>query len=320
MNNKNKFFNYLFLALPLFMATIALLIHWFLPDIEKNVPSNCYTVFLVSITGLYLFLMIMPGIKKHTQLKIQYYIPLITFILALFGIWDLLTLKSQIAPLPYFPHPEKTIYAFIQDGTYLLVAMGYSIRLELMGYLIGATAGLISGVLIGWSERGNYWLGPVIKIIGPIPSAVYIPLALTILPNSFVASVFMVALAVWFPVTVLSSSGIANVSKSYYEVAKTLGADNRYLVTHIALPAAGPMIFMSLYAGLGTSFAALVGAELLGAKTGLGFYITWHQGWGEYYKAYASIFILSLISFLAIYGVLKVKDKLLVWQKGLLRW
>ena len=118
----------------------------------------------------------------------------------------------------------------------------------------------------------------------------------------------------------MTSSGVANVNNSYFELAKTLGANSKYLITNIAIPAAGPTIFMSLYAGLGTSFAALIGAEMLGAKAGLGWYITWRQGWAEYGKVYGALFLLGVLSSSAIYLVLKTKDKVLVWQKGLIRW
>ncbi|MCC3374798.1 ABC transporter permease subunit [Cohnella sp. REN36] len=74
-------------------------------------------------------------------------------------------------------------------------------------------------------------------------------------------------------------SGIAGVSKSFFEVAKTLGAGERYLVLRVAIPAAFPLIFIGLFVGLGTSFVTLIVAEMLGVKAGLGFYITWAQGW-----------------------------------------
>jgi ABC-type Fe3+ transport system permease subunit len=56
--------------------------------------------------------------------------------------------------------------------------------------------------------------------------------------SSYSAAVFLIALATFFPVAVLTWSGVANVSKSYYDVARTLGASEWFLVLRVAIPAA----------------------------------------------------------------------------------
>jgi NitT/TauT family transport system permease protein len=310
--------DYLFI-LPLIIVVVDLVLHRYLPDKEVNVTSNCYSLVLISLAVIYLLLIVTPGLKNYTSIRTLYYVPLISVIVALFGVWDLATLKSGLLSLPFFPGPEKTIYSFVSDWQLLGKSVLYSLRLVLFGYFIGSITGLISGVILGWSSRGNYWLGPLVKIIGPIPATVWIPISMTVFPNSFIATVFLVALAVWFPVTVLTNSGIANVSKNYYDVARTLGANRNYLVSRVAIPAAAPMIFLSLYAGLFTAFIALLSAEMLGARAGLGWYINWHQGWYEFGKVFACLFILGILVTVFISIFLKAKDWLLVWQKGLIK-
>ena len=193
-------------------------------------------------------------------------------------------------------------------------------RLLFTGYFIGVAVGLVTGIYIGWSQRGNYWIGPVIKIIGPIPATAWIPIAMVVFPTSFWASVFLITLAVWFPVTVMTSSGIANVQKSYFEVARTLGATRKYLIFKVAVPASAPTTFVGLFMGLGAAFLTLIAAEMLGVKAGLGWYITWAQGWAEYSKVYASLIVIALLFFGIITLLFKIKDHFLVWQKGLLKW
>jgi NitT/TauT family transport system permease protein len=180
--------------------------------------------------------------------------------------------------------------------------------------------GLITGTLMGWYQRCNFWIGPVLKIIGPIPATAWLPIAMVAFPTSFSASVFLIALAVWFPVTVMTSSGIANVSKSYFEVARTLGGDQKYMILKVAIPAAMPMIFIGLFMGMGASFLTLIAAEMLGVKAGLGWYINWAQGWAEYHKVYTALILIAVIFSGMIALLFKLRDKLLVWQKGLIRW
>jgi NitT/TauT family transport system permease protein len=139
-------------------------------------------------------------------------------------------------------------------------------------------------------------------------------------PTSFLASTFLIVLAVWFPVTVMTSSGIANVRNTFFEVAKTLGASQKYLIFKVAIPAATPMIFIGLFMGMGASFLTLIVAEMLGVKAGLGWYINWAQGWAEYSKVYASLIVIALIFSSIITSLFKIKDRLLIWQKGLIKW
>jgi NitT/TauT family transport system permease protein len=118
----------------------------------------------------------------------------------------------------------------------------------------------------------------------------------------------------------LTASGIANVRVSYLDVARTLGAGRAYLVFRVAIPAALPSIFIGLFMGLGASFLTLIVAETVGAKAGLGWYIDWAKIWADYAKVYAALAIMAVF-FSAIMTVLfKVRDRVLVWQKGVIKW
>ena len=87
------------------------------------------------------------------------------------------------------------------------------------------------------------------------------------------------ALATGFPVTVLTWSGIAAANKSYYDVARTLGASQSFLIRKVRDPGRAASRLRGSVHGLGASFAVLVVAEMLGVKSGLGWYLQWAQGW-----------------------------------------
>ena len=106
---------------------------------------------------------------------------------------------------------------------------------------------------------------------------------------------FLIALATGFPVTVLTWSGVAGVNSAYYDIARTLGAGPSFLVLKVAIPAAMPHVFVGLFMGLGNSFAVLVVAEMLGVKSGLGWYLQWAQGWAAYANMYAALLIMAVL-------------------------
>lgn len=110
------------------------------------------------------------------------------------------------------------------------------------------------------------------------------------------------------------------MNSAYYDIARTLGASNRFLVLKVAIPAAMPHVFVGLFMGLAGSFAVLVVAEMMGVKAGLGWYLQWAQGWGAYGNMYAALALLALLCSGLVTLLFHVRDRLLAWQKGLLRW
>src|SRR5216683_3187654 len=205
-------------------------------------------------------------------------------------LWELATAKFAWLPLPFFPPPQAIIEVYTDDLPKLLDSVFASVKLQLGGYAIGAAAGFLTGVSIGWSRSVGYWVHPVLRFIGP------------------------------FPVTVLTWSGMASVNNAYYDVARTLGAKPSFLVLKVAIPAALPHVFVGLFMGLGSSFAVLVVAEMIGVKAGLGWYLQWAQGWAAYSNMYAALIVMSLLCSGAITLLFRTRDRLLVWQKGVVKW
>jgi NitT/TauT family transport system permease protein len=235
-------------------------------------------------------------------------------------LWEVATAKFAWLPLPFFPPPQAIIEVYTDDLPKLLVSVWASIKLQLGGYAIGAAVGFLTGVSIGWSRSVGYWVHPILRFIGPLPATAWLPFAFFTFPSSWSASTFLIALATGFPVTVLTWSGVASVSNAYYDVARTLGAKPSFLVLKVAIPAALPHVFVGLFMGLGSSFAVLVVAEMIGVKAGLGWYLQWAQGWAAYANMYAALIVMSLLCSGAITLLFRTRDRLLVWQKGVVKW
>jgi NitT/TauT family transport system permease protein len=235
-------------------------------------------------------------------------------------LWEIATAKFAWLPLPFFPPPQAILEVYTDDLPKLLASAVASIKLQLGGYLTGAALGFVTGVSIGWSRTIGYWVHPLLRFIGPLPATAWLPIAFFIFPSSWSASTFLIALATGFPVAVLTWSGVASVDSAYYDVARTLGAKPSFLVMKVAIPAALPHVFVGLFMGLGSSFAVLVVAEMIGVKAGLGWYLQWAQGWASYANMYAALIVMSLLCSGAISLLFTVRDRVLIWQKGAVKW
>ena len=219
-----------------------------------------------------------------------------------------------------FPSLDRVFGVLVEDSAFLATCLASSARLLFFGWLGGAVVGMLTGIGIGFNKTFAYWVQPLVRVLGPIPSTAWIPLVLIAFPTAISASAFLIALAVWFPTTVLTSSGIASIPNSYFEVSSTLGAGSFYRIAKVGIPAAMPHMFPGLFNGTCSSFITLVTAEMLGAKYGIGWYINWKKEMMAYANVYAGLIIIAVTFFILITLLFKFRDRVLAWQKGVIKW
>jgi NitT/TauT family transport system permease protein len=314
---------------PTVAAGLALAVHRMVPDSRLPPMSwldalpawkHPYPVVLCVLIAASILSVLSWASWKPMRPLVRYYSPLVAGGLVVLTLWELFTVKLNWLPEPFFPPPDEVLGGLIEDRDLLLTSLRHSLVLLFTGYGVGVLAGFISGVVIGWFPLGRYWGMPVLKLVGPVPATMLVIVAMTFSSSAFVNGVMVLAYAVWFPMSMLTSSGIANVRVSYLDVARTLGAGQRYLVLNVAIPAAMPNVFLGLFVGLLTSFLTLPVAESVGVQAGLGWYIPWRKGVGDYDKVYAALLIMSVLYSLLLTLLFKVRNWMLRWQKGIIKW
>jgi NitT/TauT family transport system permease protein len=293
----------------------------FLPDIDDFERTTMLADAMAAIGSvLAVFVIATRALRIAPPERVRRTGPWLILLAVAFAIWELVTAKFPLLPRPFFASPQALLEVFTDDYPRLGDSVWHSLRLLAGGYAIGAVIGFIAGVAIGWSRAVGYWAHPVLRLIGPLPATAWLPIAFFAFPSSHSASTFLIALATGFPVTVLTWSGVASVNRAYYDVARTMGASQRFLVLKVAIPAAMPSVFVGLFMGLGASFSVLVVAEMMGVKSGLGWYLQWAQGWAAYANMYAALLVMALMCTGLITLLFRVRDRLLAWQKGLVQW
>lgn len=307
------------LAVPIATA-LAFGLHLLVSQKELPLETRYYSIFLVSFFAASVLAAVAQRWWAGLRAWMRHMPPILAATVLLLALWETITSGLRWLPMPYFPSPAAVLLNLIDDRAVLFDSTWHSLILLSSGYALGVFSGLVTGICIGWSNPVRYWGMPVLKVIGPIPATAWIPLAMVLSPNAVFSAAALIGLAVWFPVTMLTASGISNTRASYLDVARTLGAGRAYLVFRVAIPAALPSIFIGLFMGLGASFLTLVVAETVGVKSGLGWYVAWAQGWAEYGKVYAALVIMAAFFSTIMTVLFKVRDRVLVWQKGVIKW
>jgi NitT/TauT family transport system permease protein len=285
-------------------------------DININ---GLYVSVLAGLILLYLGIAVFSFFDQDRRRKYVKRAPFRFTIGLALALWDVLGTKLLLLPQPFFPGPARILEPFLMEPVYVLQQVLYSLRLFSYGFVIGATAGIFTGILIGWFPKVYYWVQPVMKISGVIPAVAWMPFALTLLPTPFSAAVFLIAICQWFPISSLTAQGIQSTPKAHFDVARTLGARTPYLVFRVAIPHAMPQIFTGISIANGFTFTTLVMVEMMGQPGGLGYYINASKVWSAYYKVFAAILIMAILFSLILWIVGLVESRVLRWQKGLVK-
>lgn len=319
---KNKLFTVLKLMLPFVAIAVSILIYYGVVDNGKQKQmEHPYYLYLITVIGAFILIGILVGFfNQKIWDSIVYKTPFYTGVIAFLLVLNYLTSKTLLLPTLYFPSLDRIIGLLVENRVFLLENVFDSLKLLITGFLWGASVGFFTGLALGYFKKVGYWLNPITKIIGPIPTTAWIPLALSAFPTTHSANVFLIAFAVWFPVTLMTSSGIQSINNVNFEVSRTLGASTIYQIIHVAIPAAMPSIFLGVFYGTVSSFATLMAVEMNGNSSGIGWYINWQKSVMMYDGVYAGLIIIAAICSLSLTLLFKVRDKVLVWQKGVIKW
>ena len=309
------------MLLPILCGAVALVEYLVIPNKSRNWKPWSYVWVLGIAIAAYIIFLLYATIKsrggeKQFYEKLHYKAPRYSALFLFLALYDYLTLKTGVLTQPFVPCMNYIINAFLVDYKMLLDCTLNTLKLLFIGYTIGVSLGLLTGITCGYSKRVRYWVDPIIKFLGPIPTSTWIPIIMVVASSLFGGAVFIIALGSWFAVTVASLTGISNVKKDYFDAAKTLGANNRQLVFRVAIPHAMPSILQGCTQAMSSSCVAIMIAEMLGVKSGLGWYMTWQTGWASYDKSFAALFVICLIFTLVTNGLERIKRYLLRWQNG----
>lgn len=213
------------------------------------------------------------------------------------------------------PTPGAVLAALgelLERGTFW-THVAISVQRVLLGFIIGASAGIAIGSLVGLSRTASRILSPTIQAIRAVPSLAWVPLLVLWMGIYEGPKVTLVAIGAFFPVFTTVASGFGHADRKLIEVGRAYGLKGHSLVTGILLPSAAPTIFAGLRLGLAQSWLFVVAAELIASSKGLGFLLIDSQNTSR-----TDILLLAIIC-LALLG--KATDVVLATaEKRTLRW
>ena len=236
--------------------------------------------------------------------------------LGLLLIWEIAG-RLGFIDVRFFPVPSRIIGMMIEmlmSGE-LIEHVLISLQRILLGFILGGIPAIVIGIIMGISRPVRALVDPLIVATYPIPKSAILPFILLIFGLGEMSKVVMVAIGVFFPIAINATAGVLQIAPIYLDVGKSFKAGRWDTFRTIALPGALPFIMTGIKLGAGLALILIAVAEMVGAKSGLG-YMIW-SAWETFAvaKMYVGLFTVALIGF-GISILLREVERLIIRWKA----
>lgn len=197
-------------------------------------------------------------------------VPLV--LLALLEGWSRTTGAASNALAP----PTRVLSSFVEivrNGT-LAHETAFTLGCALAGLAIGMATGVLAGTLLGLSHLASRCTFLTIEVLRPVPAVALIPLAMMIFGYGWSLEIAVVAVAVFWPILLLSKAAAQQVDAGLLEVAVALEMGQVARFVKIILPAMVPRLFTALRLGTAIAMVIVISVEVTANPRGIGYAMT----------------------------------------------
>ncbi len=190
----------------------------------------------------------------------------------LVSVWQIFSVQGWIS-VRVLPAPLSVVdaaWALAESGE-LWKHVQISAGRALLGLAVGGGLGLGLGLLTGSIRWAETLLDSTIQMVRNIPALALIPLVILWFGIDETAKLFLISVAVFFPIYINTFHGIRNVDVGLIEMGRTYGLSQWGLYRQIILPGALSSILVGLRFSLGLMWVILIVAETISAQAGIGY-------------------------------------------------
>ena len=250
-------------------------------------------------------------IRKLILKSIQ---PILAFILFII-IWEIsshiLNTETWVLPAPSIIAAEMwdVIPVFLPH-------MVSTIKLVLIGFIIGTTTGLCTGTILHHSVRIKETIYPFLIISQNIPIIVLAPLLIIWFGLGDTPKIIIIAMTSFFPITVATLGGLQQTARELVHYMRMMGSTKRQSFLKLELPHALPSIFSGVKISATYSVMTGVVAEWIGAQKGIGVFMTLASASYQTPRVFVAIIITMLLS-LTFFAIVNIFERIFIkWNRG----
>lgn len=212
---------------------------------------------------------------SNTGKSLGQLLPLVWAVVVILIVWQLViaVFRPHVSLLPPPQLAARELWTLFASGE-LFVHAGTSLARVLSAWCITGAIAIPLGLVMGWSRRMEKIIDPFVELFRPISPLAWIPLAILWFGIGEAGKVFVVCVATFFPTLLSTIAGVKRIDPVLIHAGQVLGCtDQASLFRKVILPAALPSIVVGMRISFGTGWAAIIAAELVAARSGLGYLI-----------------------------------------------
>lgn len=239
-------------------------------------------------------------------------------ILSLIAVWWIgaLFTRSDVLASP-FAVAQQLVHATYTPtaGVTLLGHAAASLQRWAAGFIAAGVSGVVFGYAFAWWPRFRSALMPIFEVLRYIPPFAWIPLAILWFGAGFTAQAFVVFIAVFPPCVLNAELGARAVDNYIMRASSVLGANRLATLLRVVVPTSLPSAITGLRIGVGNGWMALIGAELIVGRTGLGYVILSGQQNGDAAVVMSGMVTIGLLGALMDRCIRWLASPFIRWRK-----
>jgi ABC-type nitrate/sulfonate/bicarbonate transport system permease component len=235
--------------------------------------------------------------------------------------WHWVAVASKFAA--YMPTPGQVLDELIRisherlAGKSLWGHLWASLYRVFMGFLIGSGIGVPMGLFMALNKYVNAIVKPVFDLFKPMPPISWISLSILWFGIGEESKIFIIAIGAFVPALINSYNGIRLVDPSLYDAIRMLGARGWQIYHHVTIPAAIPALFAGLQIALSVSWGCVLAAELVGARSGMGFIIILGMNVSKPEMIFGGMVVIAITAYLITFTLSKIERFVCPWKEEL---
>ncbi len=195
----------------------------------------------------------------------------------------------------------------------LIGVIGPTLYRFALGYLIGISAGAMTGFAFALIPLLRRMSEPMIELLRPIPAPALVPPLVLFLGVDDLMKVTIIAVTAFFPVVINTMQGAVGVEPVYLAVARTFRTRIARVLTRIVVPATLPYVLAGMRISLALALVVTVVSEMIAGSSGVGYYLVLMQYAVRSAEMYAAIFAIAALGAVLNAGFVAVERRLIFW-------
>ncbi|WP_019178696.1 ABC transporter permease [Methanomassiliicoccus luminyensis] len=218
------------------------------------------------------------------------------------------------------PTPTTIFDKFVQTilSGELLTHVGISMQRILLGFGIALAVALPLGFLLGgWFKTLETAVNPLLQVLSQANPFTLFPVFITLLGIGEISKISIIFWVCQWPVLFNTVTGIKNVDPALVKMARSLGMSKFQMFYKVLLPGAMPSVFTGIRMSAVFAFFMLIGAEMIGASSGLGYMILQAQATFQMPKMWVGIVTVALLGILVNLLIQYLEKRLSGWKEAI---